>query len=61
MYKVVKNGDHSDPYKVSIIADSPEDLNNMETSNMTPGSSCAILDENPKLYILGNDGTWHKI
>lgn len=61
MFKIVENGDHSDPYKVSIIADSLEDLNDIETDNMTPGSGCLILNSDPKLYILGNDGEWHKI
>lgn len=59
MFKITENGDHINPYKVSITADNLTDIQDLPT-DYEMGSTCLVI-EDTSVWMLGGDKEWHKI
>lgn len=64
MYKVIANGEDVQQNVVEIVADTLNDLNDLQVETTTAyygaGSSCIVL-ENSSVWMLGNDKIWHEL
>lgn len=56
MIKVIKNGDHTSPYRISAVADYLSDINELPTTHDV-GSTCIVL-ENKSIWMLSGEKKW---
>lgn len=54
-----KNGDNTSSALVELVADTPEDIADLDTSYL-PGSTC-LVTSNSSVYMLSPDGVWREL
>ena len=59
MINILKNGNNPSKYVMEYIADTEENVKNLDT-NGTPGSTCLVI-ESAEVYMLNGNHEWKKL
>jgi len=57
MFKITKQAEHTVAYVTEFVADTEDDVKNLPTTNVAPGSVC-IVTATSNVYMLNNQNTW---
>lgn len=63
-YSSYQNSDNINPYYAALVADTEDDIENLPTTALAPGSTCIVIgtdNGNSSLWILGNDFVWYNL